>query len=172
MITSLVPSKGAIVRLTPEGGRGILLDLRPTRVPVEGQVKLGGTSEWHRLEGLKPGLLPGDLVQHVAQRGETLGTGKVLACRHLAGFDQVLVQFAETGESHWVDWRLLSNAKSVEQRAAQHQTGQHLDHAPSRRHLGPLAARKWDMGLCAQRCLGFAQPDLAAGRVAESLRRP
>jgi superfamily II DNA or RNA helicase len=47
----------------------------------------------------------------------------------LAGFDQVLVQFAETGESRWLDWRLLSNAKSVEARAIQGQTGQHPDHA-------------------------------------------
>lgn len=129
MIAPIVPSKGAIVRLTAEGGRGILLDLRPPRVPVEGQVKIGETIEWCRLGGLKPGFLPGDLVQHVAQRGASLGTGKVLACRHLAGFDQVLVQFADTGESRWVDWRLLSNAKSVEQRAAQHQTGLHPDHA-------------------------------------------
>lgn len=145
MITSLVPSKGAIVRLTAEGGRGILLGLRPTRVPFEGQVKLGGTSEWYRLEALKPGFLPGDLVQHVAQRGETLGTGKVLACRHLAGFDQVLVQFADTGESRWVDWRLLSNAKSVEQRAAQHQTGQHLDHAErARLRILANALRIWN----------------------------
>jgi superfamily II DNA or RNA helicase len=145
MITPLVPSKGAIVRLTVEGPRGILLDLRPTRLPVEGQVKLGGTIEWCGLGNLKPGFLPGDLVQYVAQRGASLGTGKVLACRQLAGFDQVLVQFADTGESRWVDWRLLSNAKSVEQRAAQHQTGQHPDHAErARLRILANALRIWN----------------------------
>lgn len=145
MITPLVPAKGAIVRLTVDGARGILLDLRPTRLPVEGQVRLGGTTEWCRLESLKPGFLPGDLVQYVAQRGASLGTGKVLACRRLAGFDQVLVQFADTGETRWVDWRLLSNAKSVEQRAAQHQTGQHIDHAErARLRILANALRIWN----------------------------
>ena len=145
MNTPLGPSKGALVRLTAEGVRGILLELRPAREPVEGQVKLAGTIGWHRLDKLKPGFLPGDLVQHGPHRSDSLGTGKVLGCRRLAGFDQVLVQFADTGESRWVDWRLLSNAKSVEQRATQHQTGQHADHAErARLRILANALRIWN----------------------------
>ncbi|MDX6749405.1 DEAD/DEAH box helicase [Geminicoccaceae bacterium 1502E] len=64
-----------------------------------------------------------------ARRGSSLGTGHVIASRLLAGFDQVLVQFAESGQSHWLDWRVLAQATPVEVRAAKRQSGQHSDHA-------------------------------------------
>lgn len=128
-MNSLMPSLGAVVRVRDDKSVGIVTDLRPKSAPVEGFVRFGGGQDWHRLSDLRPGYAVGQLVQHLSPRGESLGTGKVLSIRRLAGFDQVLVQFAETGESRWLDWRLLSNAKSVEARAIQGQTGQHPDHA-------------------------------------------
>lgn len=128
-MTPLLPSLGAVVRVGNERSAGIVIDLRPRKAPVEGLVRGGSAETWHRLAEMRSGYMIGQLVQQIGPRGDGLGTGKVLALRKLAGFDQVLVQFAETGESRWLDWRLLSNATSVERRAALHQTGLHPDHA-------------------------------------------
>jgi superfamily II DNA or RNA helicase len=61
--------------------------------------------------------------------GEPRGIGEVIATRQLAGFDQVLVLFAEDGISRWVDWRLLRTVASVEMRAMRRAAGRHEDHA-------------------------------------------
>ncbi|UWR84925.1 DEAD/DEAH box helicase [Phaeobacter inhibens] len=55
------------------------------------------------------------MVDHVppAGYGPSLGSGIVFGSRKLAGYFQVLVQFAETGESRWIDWRLLSVRKGL-----------------------------------------------------------
>ncbi len=128
-MTPLLPPLGALVRLGDDPTVGIVTELRPRMAPVDGFVRSESGHAWHRLVDMRPGYSIGRLVQHLGPRREGLGTGKVLAIRRLAGFDQVLVQFAETGESRWLDWRLLSHAKSVEERAIQNQTGQHPDHA-------------------------------------------
>lgn len=128
-MTLLLPSLGALVRLGDNQNIGIVTELRPREAPVEGFVQSKTGKTWHKLSDLQPGYGIGQLVQYLGSRGQGLGTGKVLAIRRMAGFDQILVQFAETGESRWLDWRLLSHAKSVEARAIQNQTGQHADHA-------------------------------------------
>lgn len=128
-MTPLIPSLGAVVRVGDDPAVGVVIELRPRKAPVEGLFLSGSVRAWHRLADMRPGYVTGQHVQHKNARGDGLGAGRVLTTRRLAGFDQVMVQFAETGESRWLDWRLLSNAKPVEARAIQHQTGQHPDHA-------------------------------------------
>lgn len=131
MHRSLYPSKGALVKLEDEA-RGVIHDLRPKAEPNEAQLAMAGNRRvWVALSDLKPAYAPGQQVQHKPPRGRglSLGTGVVLATRSLAGFEQVLVQFAETGETRWLDWRVLAQAMPVELRIARRQTGQHIDHA-------------------------------------------
>lgn len=131
MPRSLYPPKGAFVRFE-DGTPGVIHEHRPKTEPCEAQLAVaGGRRVWAKLSDLRPGYAPGQQVQHRPPRGRgtSLGTGKVLATRSLGGFEQVLVQFAETGESRWLDWRVLAQATPVEHRIAARRTGQHADHA-------------------------------------------
>ncbi len=131
MHRSLHPSKGALVKLKDDA-RGVIHDLRPKAEPNEALLAMAGNRRvWTALSDLKPAYSPGQQVQHKPPRGRglSLGTGVVLATRSLGGFEQVLVQFAETGETRWLDWRVLAQAMPVELRIARRETGQHLDHA-------------------------------------------
>ena len=131
MTRSLYPPRGALVRLGDET-RGVVHDLRPTQSPSEAKLAVPGNRRiWVALSDLKPAYAPGQQVQHKLPhgRGPSLGTGLVLATRMLGGFEQVLVQFAETGETRWLDWRVLAQATPVELRIARRQTGQHAEHA-------------------------------------------
>lgn len=131
MQRSLFPPKGALVKLG-DGARGVIHDLRPEAAPNEALLAMADNRrEWVALSNLKPAYKCGQQVQHKPLRGRrpSLGTGQVLATRSLGGFEQVLVQFAETGETRWLDWRVLSQAMPVELRIARRQTGQHMDHA-------------------------------------------
>lgn len=131
MHRSLFPPKGALVKLGNDA-LGVVHDLRPKAEPNEAQLAISGSRRvWAALSDLKPAYAPGQQVQHKPPqgRGLSLGTGLVLATRLLGGFEQVLVQFAETGESRWLDWRVLAQAMPVELRIARRQTGQHADHA-------------------------------------------
>ena len=131
MNRSLLPPKGALVKLG-DGTLGVVHDLRPKAEPNEAQLAIAGNRRvWAALSDLKPAYALGKQVQHKPPqgRGISLGTGLVLATRSLGGFEQVLVQFAETGETKWLDWRVLAQAMPVELRIARRQTGQHADHA-------------------------------------------
>lgn len=131
MNRSLYPPKGAFVRME-DGTPGVIHEHRPETEPHEAQLAVGGGRRvWTKLSDLRPGYTPGQQVQHRPPRGRgmSLGTGRVLATRSIGGFKQLLVQFAETGESRWLDWRVLAQATPVEHRIAARRTGQHADHA-------------------------------------------
>lgn len=131
MSRTLYPPKGALVRLE-DGALGVVHDHRPKTDPYEAYLAIAGDRRvWAALSDLKPAYALGQQVQHKPPqgRGMSLGTGLVLATRSLGGFEQVLVQFAESGETKWLDWRVLAQAMPVELRIARRQTGQHADHA-------------------------------------------
>lgn len=131
MSRTLYPPKGALVRLE-DGALGVVHDHRPKTGPYEAYLAIAGDRRvWAALSDLKPAYALGQQVQHKPPqgRGMSLGTGLVLATRSLGGFEQVLVQFAESGETMWLDWRVLAQAMPVELRIARRQTGQHADHA-------------------------------------------
>lgn len=132
MNRSLFPPKGALVKLE-DNSRGVIHDLRPKVEPNEALLAMAGNPRaWVAMSDLKPAYAPGQHVQHKPPRGRglSLGSGIVLSTRSLGGFEQVLVQFAETGETRWLDWRVLAQAAPVELRIAKRLTGQHkVDHA-------------------------------------------
>ena len=147
MHRSLFPPKGALVK-SQDDALGIVHNLRPEAEPNEAQISFAGNRRvWIALSALKPAYAPGQQVQHKPPRGRgvSLGTGLVLATRLIGGFDQVLVQFAETGETRWLDWRVLAQAMPVELRIARRQTGQHVDHAERfRLRMLSKALRIWN----------------------------
>ena len=131
MTTSLVPPRGARVLLA-DGNVAIIHEHRPADSPTEVYVSVsGGHWRWAPVADLRHGYRVGAQVQHRPPRwgGDSLGTGTVFGLRTIAGFDQILVQFSDTGESRWLDWRVLANATPVEIRIAKRQTGQHSNHA-------------------------------------------
>ena len=131
MHRSLFPPKGALVH-PGDGVPGVVHDHRPKTDPCEAELAIaGGQRMWVALADLRPAYSRGQQVQHKPPRGRgaSLGTGQVLSTRSLGGFEQILVQFAETGESRWLDWRVLAQATPVEHRIATRRTGQHADHA-------------------------------------------
>lgn len=125
----ILPSKGAKIRYA--GRIGIINTIRDTHSAGEALVNfVGGEKCWVPIKDVTHAYEIGSHVQHYPARGGLrLGPGKVLAVRRVAGFDQVLVQFFESGETRWLDWRLLANATPVEMRIAKRLVGQHKNHA-------------------------------------------
>jgi superfamily II DNA or RNA helicase len=141
----ILPVRGAVLRigegrgivrshLTGQDGRvnGLEVDTPngPVRVPPE---------------GLEPGYLIGQQVLLSGPQGDPIGVGTVLSLRDLSGFRQVLVQFSGSGDTRWVDWRLLVNAQPVENRIIARNVGSHEDHAERfRLQILARALRTWD----------------------------
>lgn len=125
----ILPSIGAKIHY--RNRIGIINQLRDIHSGWEALVTFaGGEKSWLPIKELTPAYEIGSQVQHKPIRGGlSLGAGRVLAVRRLAGFDQVLVQFFESGEVRWLDWRLLANATPVEMRIAKRIVGPHENHA-------------------------------------------
>lgn len=126
-----VPVLNCVVR-DGEGRTALVRATRPDRAPTEALLRHGGGTEaWSKISTLRSGYKTGMQVEHrpPAGLGRSLGLGVVCGTRVLAGFEQVLVQFADSGESRWLDWRMLGNAASVELRLAKRHTGPAPDHA-------------------------------------------
>lgn len=132
------PAIGARVE-TPDKAIGVIFELRPHTEPRDARVKCSdGGERWYRLSELRSGYKVRHHVQHAPPRGLALGPGTVQAVRVLGGFEQCLVQFFESGESRWLDWRLLKNAKPVEARIASRDIGR-FDSPAERTRLRILA---------------------------------
>ena len=145
--SDLAPAVGCRVR-TVDDHLGLVRDARRAAARVDALVAFRSHEpRWLPAGELSHAYRRGDQVRHAPPkgRGRSLGVGEVLQTRRLAGFDQVLVQFAESGETRWLDWRVLAQATPVEQRIAQRQVGQHDDHAERvRLRLLGKALRIWD----------------------------
>lgn len=145
----MTPVIGCVVS-TPDGIIGKVRRLAPKNAPVEAELMLSdGTSGWHRLEGLRGSFSIGMEVEHPdhdsVRRG--LGTGHVLATRSIAGQDQVLVQFVETGETRWLPFQTLRHVTGVAQRmrAGAAGLGNGVDHAERfRMRALAIALSNWD----------------------------
>ena len=88
-------------------------------------------SGWRRVSELRSAFAAGWQVEHVPAgiAGTSLGVGRVEACRTLAGCDQVLVQFFQSGESRWLPFQVLKRVKPVEERLRLGDVGKFPDHA-------------------------------------------
>ena len=90
-----------------------------------------GNSHWEKPERLRSGFAIGAEVEHVptSRVNDGLGTGQVQAIRNLGGFEQLNVQFHDSGETRWLPFERLKIVFPVEKRLAQGNCGSHDDHA-------------------------------------------
>ena len=143
--TVITPVKGAIIKVGD--GRGIVKSLvtRPDGRVSDLEVETASGLFRVPCEDLEPGYMVGQQVFMSTPQGETLGVGTVMSLRSISGFHQVLVQFAGSGDTRWVDWRLLVNALPVENRIISRNVGPHEDHAERfRLHVLARALKAWD----------------------------
>ena len=108
-------------------------EAKPKHNPERLNVKVmkDGSFQWIELHNAKSGYLNEDFVVHQSPTGSSnsLGFGQIVAIRKEFGTSKILVQFADSGESKWLDWRTLSRADPVETRIKWRRVGKDSDHA-------------------------------------------
>lgn len=113
----LVPVTGCFVRHREDTQKiGVVLDREQAHQRWQIRVQWGGnTTEWNGLEQLACGFQPGWAVQDVPLSAvrQTLGVGHVVQTRELAGREQVLVQWNDTGRSTWMPYENLRRVKDA-----------------------------------------------------------
>lgn len=111
---------------------------------LEFEVRDASGCWWARLDRVTPEPFIGQEVSLATNDGTDEGI--VVGVRDYAGLHLKLVQFAETGETRWIDWRLLAQANGISLRAKAGFVGGRLDHA-ERFRLRTLARALsiWDM---------------------------
>ena len=110
--TDLVPQVGCFV--SHPRYKGILGRVNDAKLDGPSdlvEVEWGSTkrTEWHPVSELRNGFRSGHTVQDNPKSNirKTLGTGKVISERNIAGRDMVLVQLHRTGESRWLPYERL-----------------------------------------------------------------
>lgn len=142
----MIPVIGCVVT-TPDGRVGKIRRLAPEAEPSRAELTLGPSEQaWQPLEGLRNGFRTGMEVEHIGHGGRSaLGHGHVLAVRNIAGFDQILVQFAETGETRWLPFETVRHVTDVRSRMVVCAFGGFEDHAERfRMRALALALSSWD----------------------------
>lgn len=128
--------EGRVIQVRDEGGRR----LASLQYGLEKQT-------WVDLTEIRSAFQAGMHVEHVpsATAAISLGSGEVAAIRHVAGYDQVLVQFFESGMSRWLPFQALRRLKPVEHRLRAGDVGRFPDHAERMRmRLLAYALEAWD----------------------------
>jgi len=127
---TIAPTKNCKVKL-PNDVIGLVREVRPAASPENALIYFqDGTSRWVEIGNLKNGFSRNNYVVHqpLTATGKSLGFGKVLLVRTEMGLTQLLVCFAETGESRWLDWRVMGQAHPVEARVVKRLVGRHTNH--------------------------------------------
>jgi ERCC4-related helicase len=113
----LVPVIGCFVRSREDRQKiGVVVDRAQHHQRWQIKVQWGGkTTEWNSLEQLACGFQSGWAVQDVPLSAvrQTLGIGHVVQTRELAGREQVLVQWDDTGRSTWMPYENLCRVKDA-----------------------------------------------------------
>lgn len=147
MKRGVFPVTGCVVRAS-DGVVGKVRRLAPEEDPHSAELLLPGADPvWRSLDGLRSAFQIGMEVEHPRQNllRPGWGTGVILATRTLAGFDQVLVQFVDTGETRWLPFETVRHVTSVLQRMSAGALGAHPDHAERfRMRALALALSSWD----------------------------
>ena len=75
-------------------------------------------SEWLEVSKLRSGFMPGMDVLEIPSvpTAASLGEGVVHRSRLIAGHEQLLVEFPDTGEKAWLPWQNLCQIKGVKHR--------------------------------------------------------
>ena len=115
-------AKGALVRLRngAEGSLGIVMgvdDRQPDRVDVRWADQRRST---HLPSDLTSGLTAGNEVVHLGLQEHTpsLGHGRVVATREVAGTTQHLADFWHEASARWVPWQRLTRVRGVDRSLA------------------------------------------------------
>ena len=145
---NLIPVKNCKVR-TLDGSIGLVKEIHPKKDPKDLLIlRQNGGTQWVKVSDVQSGFSEKNYVIHKPPSGigQSLGLGKILMSRNQFGFTHLLVSFAETGESRWLDWRTLSQAHPVEARISKQLVGSYLNHA-ERFRLRTLSKslQIWDM---------------------------
>ena len=132
MSTELLPTYNCKVEL-PDGGIGFARETKPKQNPERLNVKVlkDGSFQWIELSKAQSGYSHNDFVVHKSPNGssKSLGFGHILTIKKEFGTTKILVQFADSGEAKWLDWRTLSHADPVEARIKWRRVGKNSDHA-------------------------------------------
>lgn len=101
-----LPVSGCLVKHVASHRYGRVIAVRPSEEGTPVQVDWGSESEpaWAQPEELRSGFRPGDVVEDIPYSNvrQSLGTGRVLDIRELAGHQQLNVQLDATGETRWL----------------------------------------------------------------------
>ena len=123
----LLPNKGAWVRDNDGAGPGVVEEIRHEEGYYRVCVRWLKTrkTEWINPEALRSGFMIGMHVQDIphSRTRKSFGEGVVVELRNLGKRDQVLVDFPESGEKHWLPFENLKQIKGVEHRFKLSQTG-------------------------------------------------
>ncbi len=142
-----IPVLHCVVR-TNGGEVGKVIGLRPERTPSEVHLTISdGRKVWCAIEEVRSGFSVGMQVEHTPHREIRggFGVGMVVQVRSIAGADQVLVQFAESGETRWLPFQALRFVMPVEKRLELGKLGKHADHAERfRLRVLAKALESWD----------------------------
>ena len=112
MTIALFPTNNCKVMLA-DGGIGLIRGRRPEKKPNEFLVKRPDrTEQWVLLDDITNGFDVNNSIYHrPPQRlSASLGFGQIVAKRDQMGLTQMLVTFADSGETRWLDWRTLAQA--------------------------------------------------------------
>ena len=111
----LVPVKGCWVYKMGHDTKGVVVDrdtFNPKKIKVDWYKQ---NSTWENIDELSSGFDLGWAVQDIpaSNTRRTLGSGRVVACRSIAGREQILVQFDKDGHSVWLPYENLCRIKDV-----------------------------------------------------------
>jgi ERCC4-related helicase len=139
----ILPSVGAcVVHFADEGkkhlGRVVSISSEGD-LPVRVHWFARNETEWLEATKLRSGFMPGMDVLEVPSSPvlPSMGEGVVIRSRLVAGHEQVLVQFPDTGEVAWLPWQNLCQVKGVKHRYILGE--QDGEHAAERLRLRTLA---------------------------------
>lgn len=130
MSKPLTPTRNCKVKL-PNGMAALVIEAAPVQSPEQLKVRRqDGEVQWISIGEVENGFFEKNYVLHQPPpgTGRSLGFGQIISCKTEMGLTQMLVRFADTGESRWLNWQTLAQAHPVEARIARRIVGRHEDH--------------------------------------------
>lgn len=147
-MSEIFPVKNCKVKLL-NGDIGLVKDIRSNQSCKTVLIRLAdSTQDWVNVNTIESGYSISNYVYHspINGSGKSLGFGRIIGERKQFGLTLVLVCFADSGESRWLDWRTLAQAHPVEQRIARRIVGRQQNHAEHfRLRILSKSLQIWDM---------------------------
>lgn len=135
--------------MLPEGGVGLVREIRDAIDDADISVATpSGELKWFKESDLSNGFGINNFVMHnpPSGKGKSLGFGKVVAIKDEFELTVLLVNFADSGENRWIDWRLIAQANPVEARISRRIVGNQTNHGEHfRLRTLSKSLQIWDM---------------------------